>query len=306
MVSNMTDITTAGGVLLVDKPSGVTSHDAVAHIRKILTRRGLRIKVGHTGTLDPFASGLLLVAVGPATRLCQFNLGAPKTYETQFILGAGSDTDDITGTITKKKAGKPSADQINHALNAFRGAILQAPPQYSAIKIRGRKMYEYARAGEKAPAAPRRVNIIDILITNYNYPRLDLKIICSSGTYIRALARDLGQALNSAGYVSKLRRVAIGKFNVKDATKLIDINDSNLEQLIRPALLLVRHLPTVTVDAVNVAKLRQGKVITPAASLPADDNIVIMSAPDNHLVGIGKYDNKNRRLFPTVILSVDR
>lgn len=220
------------GFLLIDKPEGPTSHDIVASTRRkiLFTTPDLRhLKVGHSGTLDPFASGLLIVGVGrEATREMQKLVGLDKMYEAVFILGAKSDTDDKTGIITPAPPKKPlTQERVQETLNKFIGEIEQVPPAYSAIKIHGKKMYESARKGKPMEAKPRRVKIYSILLhdtpqlNDSKTPRLSLTISCSSGTYIRAIARDLGEALDTGGYVESLRRIKIGPFDISECSEEI-------------------------------------------------------------------------------------
>lgn len=223
--------------LLIDKPAGITSHDVVDRVRRLTGER----RVGHAGTLDPFATGLLIVAVGrEATRELSRFVGLDKHYEATFVLGARSDTDDATGTITPVVMHHPpTPEQIGLALSQFQGEIEQIPPAYSAIKIDGKKMYEAARAGKPLEAKPRRVRIFEIRLLaspttahapessfnseEQNYYSLFVTIHCSSGTYIRAIARDLGHALGTGGYVQSLRRTAVGPFTIEKATALDQI-----------------------------------------------------------------------------------
>lgn len=206
------------GFLLIDKPAGLTSHDVVDRVRCLTSER----RVGHAGTLDPFATGLLIVGVGlEATREMEKLVGLDKTYEAEFTLGANSDTDDITGAITPSP-GSPfpgiavPRDRIRMALKKFIGEIEQVPPAYSAIKIGGKKMYEEARKGRIIKAKPRRVTIYSIVMTK----DLTMTIHCSSGTYIRAIARDLGRELGTGGYVKTLRRTKIGPFPLDESSTL--------------------------------------------------------------------------------------
>lgn len=244
------------GFLFVDKPEGPTSHDIVDEVRRNLRRptSDNRLpKVGHAGTLDPFASGLLIVGVGrEATREMHKLVGLDKTYEAVFVLGASSDTDDKTGIITPVPPEEPLTQEcIQEAFKKFIGEIEQIPPAYSAIKIGGKKMYEAARKGKPIEAKPRRVKIYSIDLSSRaesrdlstrptasvemtdnkltetpslhdsTTPRLSLTISCSSGTYIRAIARDLGKTLCTGGYVESLRRTKIGPFDISEASDQI-------------------------------------------------------------------------------------
>ncbi|MFA6131888.1 MAG: tRNA pseudouridine(55) synthase TruB [Patescibacteria group bacterium] len=209
--------------LLIDKPVGPTSHDIVDQVRRITGER----RVGHAGTLDPFASGLLIVAVGrESTKELSKFVGLGKVYEATFILGGSSDTDDRTGKITPVPLPPGlTEEKIKTAIGKFIGEIEQIPPAYAAIKIGGKKMYEAAREGKPLEAKARPVTIFEYDLTSTPLVKTDtveirVYIKCSSGTYIRALARDLGQALGTGGYVSELRRTAIGQYKVEDAKTL--------------------------------------------------------------------------------------
>lgn len=222
------------GFLLIDKPAGMTSHDVVDAVRRVT---GIR-RVGHAGTLDPFATGLLLIAVGSGatTRIAQF-VGLDKVYEATFVLGATSTTDDPEGVITKTpNPPTVSPDHLQSTLQSFVGQIEQIPPQYSAIKIHGKKMYELAREGKVIEAKPRTIIIHELSITEPitqlpHYPiTLKIRIHCGSGTYIRAIARDLGTKLGVGGYVSQLRRTAIGPFSINQAVTLEQLERSDWQK----------------------------------------------------------------------------
>ena len=218
------------GFLLIDKPAGMTSHDVVDRVRKLTGER----RVGHAGTLDPFATGLLIVGVGrPATREMSKLVGLDKTYETVFMFGSSSDTDDKTGTITPNPIDDVGEEELKAIFRSYTGPIKQLPPTYSAIKIKGKKMYEAARKGEKLEAKPRSVTV-------YRFEpklpifeeRLAVTIECSSGTYIRALARDIGADLGGGGYVEELRRTRIDSFSIDEATRLDDLTPDTVNESI--------------------------------------------------------------------------
>lgn len=220
------------GFILIDKPEGITSFDVVARLRRLTGEK----RIGHAGTLDPFATGLLLVAVSrEATRELQKFVGLPKHYEATFVLGATSTTDDRTGVITPTPHPSPlTPSDIQDALRSFKGAIDQVPPTYAAIKVQGKKLYELARAGTPTLVEPRRVHIYSIIplsdLSAFSaLSSLSLHIHCSSGTYIRSIARDLGAKLGVGGYVSELRRTSIGPFVLADAMTFDQLDSSNIE-----------------------------------------------------------------------------
>ena len=206
------------GFLLINKPAGITSHDVVDQVRRITGER----KVGHAGTLDPFATGLLIVAVGRgATKELSKYVGLDKEYEATFVLGARSETDDPEGPIViDPEAREVSRQEIETAMQNFVGQIKQVPPKYAAIKVKGKKLYEAARAGEEIERKPRSVKIDEFELLSFSDNKLKVRIKCGSGTYIRALARDLGEELGVGAYVSELHRTKIGSYQIEDATDL--------------------------------------------------------------------------------------
>ena len=208
------------GFLLVDKPVGPTSHDVVDAARRALRTR----KVGHAGTLDPFASGLLILAVGKMTKEISRFVGLDKSYEATLRLGAASDTMDRTGKIQETGIREQvTEERLRAILERFRGAIDQVPPMYSAKKVGGKKLYELAREGKEIERKPVRVTVHELELVEYAWPTAKIRTRVSSGTYIRALADDLGKALGCGAYLEELRRTTIGSFDVKDAVKPEDI-----------------------------------------------------------------------------------
>ncbi|MFN3302021.1 MAG: tRNA pseudouridine(55) synthase TruB [Patescibacteria group bacterium] len=211
--------------ILIDKPKRITSHDVVNHLRKITGQR----KIGHAGTLDPIATGLLILGIGrkATKKLSQFQK-LDKEYIVKIKLGAISDTFDSEGKIEKKKVEKiPNLNEVEEVLKIFVGEIEQIPPSFSAKKIKGKKAYQLARKGLKIKLKPIKVKIYKIEILNYSFPYLEIKVLCSSGTYIRSLANDIGEKLSCGGYVEELRRIKIGNFSVEKAVKLDDLNSEN-------------------------------------------------------------------------------
>jgi tRNA pseudouridine55 synthase len=224
-------------IILVDKPAGWTSFDVVARIRGeirkkfsekgnsnsqrlIANSRPTRIRVGHAGTLDPFATGLLIVLVGEATKVQDKFMKLDKEYEATLKLGYSSNTGDPEGVITKNekpKTNDPARQQIEETLNQFLGEIEQTPPAFSAIKVNGERAYKLARAGKKVEIKSRRITINELEIINYEFPRLTIRVKCSSGTYIRTLAEDIGAALGCGAYLTELRRTKIGEYDIKGA-----------------------------------------------------------------------------------------
>ena len=209
-------------IILIDKPAGISSFGVVARVRRYLTNlAGHRVKVGHCGTLDPFATGLLILVTGKNTRRASEFSGLDKVYRAVIRLGATSTTGDPEGEITDcDVAHMPNRDEVVVALQQFIGRITQTPPMYSAIKINGRRAYQLARAGQVVDMPSRQVTIYDIRLISYNYPDLTIEAKVSSGTYIRSLAIDIGNALHTGAYVTELRRLSVGEFTVDEAAAL--------------------------------------------------------------------------------------
>ena len=254
----------APGVLLVDKPGGMTSHDVVARARKALGTR----KIGHAGTLDPMATGLLILGVESATRLLTFIVGLDKTYEATIRLGATTDTDDADGQVeTVTDAGALDPTAITAAIADLTGEISQVPSRVSAIKVAGRRAYDLVRAGEEVELAAREVTVsrFEVLGTRRvdGYLDLDVVVDCSSGTYIRALARDLGAALGAGGHLTALRRTRIGPFGVEGAASIDDLGTTPLRA---PAEVGTAVLGAFPVSADEARDLRHGKRLLGAAA----------------------------------------
>lgn len=253
----------AAGVLLVDKPAGMTSHDVVARARKALGTR----KIGHAGTLDPMATGLLVLGVEAATRLLTFIVGLDKTYEATIRLGARTDTDDADGQVeTVTDAAALARDAVVAAIADLTGEISQVPSRVSAIKVDGRRAYDLARAGEGFELAARTVTVSRFEVLRERRPAaesgeghfvdLDVVVDCSSGTYIRALARDLGDMLGVGGHLTALRRTRIGPFTVAGAASVDDINSALTRSPAEVAAMLLGAFP---VSAEEARDLRHGK-----------------------------------------------
>lgn len=215
------------GVLIIDKPKGVTSHDVVYMVRRKL---GIK-KVGHTGTLDPIATGVLPILIGKATKLSDKLSSTTKEYIAEFKFGIQTDSLDITGNITYESKIIPSKDDVINTLDNFRGKILQEPPIYSAIKINGRKLYEYARAGETVEIPKRECNILSLELLEAAENKFSLYIHCSSGTYVRSLIRDIGLALNSFATMTELRRISTGKFKIENSITKEDLENFDLNSI---------------------------------------------------------------------------
>jgi tRNA pseudouridine55 synthase len=271
------------GVLPIDKPSGPTSHDMVS-----TARRSLRIRrIGHTGTLDPFASGLLLLCIGSTTRIAEYLVGLDKRYTARVKLGVATDTDDLTGeTLSEHDATGIDAANVEAALAGLRGDILQTPPAYSAKKRGGERAYAAARAGRPVDLQPVRVRIHELKLIDLHAEELELEVRCGSGTYIRAIARDLGKALGVGGHLAALRRTAVGTFSVDSALTTDDLRDGEAvsARLIPPADALM-HLPRVAVDEGHVADLRHGRPVRADVAFP-DAEVVVVTSQAGDLVAM--------------------
>jgi tRNA pseudouridine55 synthase len=290
------------GLLVIDKPGGITSRDAVNRVQTWLPPR---TKIGHTGTLDPLATGVLVLCVGSATRLAEYVQGMDKTYETTVVLGARSDTDDADGTPT------PTPDvtavcgaAVRSALLRFVGEIEQTPPAYSAVKVAGRRAHELARRGAEVEIAPRPVRVYAIALRYYVWPELDLEVHCGKGTYIRSLARDLGEVLGCGAYVKVLRRTRVGPFVTAEGLS-IDGPPANVRDHLRPPRAAVAHLPTLEIDEEAIRKWRNGHAFgSPDLSVPEGTEVAVADA-HGHLVGVGRVD-ADGSVRPAKVFATDR
>ena len=296
------------GILVVAKPPGPTSHDVVAIVRRLAATK----RVGHGGTLDPFASGVLPVFLGRATRVAEYHLGDRKEYRATVCFGATSTTDDLEGEL-EPVAGPPvRRDAAEAALPAFRGRISQTPPAYSALKIGGRRAYALARAGQTVELAPRvveihRLEIVDWDASDSDRPVAILEVECSAGTYVRALARDLGAALGNGAYLGALSRTASGPFRLDDAVTLDDIRSAaaegpdRLASLLRPIDAGLDDLPAAVLSESDLPAVLRGQVVgAPASVREAGDRPIRLLDQAGRLVGFGTL--RDGRLAPDKVL----
>ncbi len=298
------------GLLLVDKPQGLTSHDVVARARRALNTR----KVGHAGTLDPMATGLLTLGVGPATRLLTYLVGLDKTYETTMRLGAATTTDDAEGEVVSTAepalVSAVTDAQLAEGIRALTGDIDQRPSSVSAIKVDGQRAYDRVRAGEQVELASRRVTIsaFEVLAVRRGplAIEVDARIDCSSGTYIRALARDLGAALGVGGHLTALRRTRVGPFEVANAVSLEALAEGGVSLLDSPAAVAARLFPVLEVDAAQARDLGHGKLLTLPEHADAEPVAAIERGgggehPDRLVALISVHQGRGRTLvgFPT-------
>ncbi len=243
------------GIVIVDKPQGWTSQDVTARLRRVYATR----RIGHGGTLDPMATGVLPVFVGRATRGVEFFEHAEKTYETVLLLGRTTDTQDVTGATLAEKAVHLSPADIEKVLPRFRGNILQVPPMYSALKVNGKKLYELARKGQEVERQPRPITVFELTNLGFDGTRLSLRVRCSKGTYIRTLCQDIGEALGCGGCMEALRRVRAGEYGIEDAVPLETLLASETpERYLRSLDTMFAHCPAVTLTANQEKRCRNG------------------------------------------------
>ena len=272
------------GVLNVYKPKGMTSHDVVGVLRKRLNIR----QIGHTGTLDPFAEGVLPVCIGKATRLIEY-FDDNKEYLATIQFGSSTSTFDIEGEITKSCDKKVQREDVIYALKYFEGEITQVPPIYSAIKVKRKKLYEYARNGEEVKITPRQVTIYNIELKNFDegYQRAEILVSCSKGTYIRSIANDLGEKLGCLGHLIKLVRTQAGKFLLEDS---VQVDDEKLESAIQNPLVAI-SLENITVDNSAHIKISHGMPVTiNNTKIKSGDFLILVY--NNNIDAIGVYDGE--------------
>src|SRR5437660_150198 len=309
------------GVLLIDKSAGMTSHDVVARVRKIIGER----RVGNTGTLDPFATGLLVLLIGRATRLAQFLSGAEKEYEGLIRLGYATDTGDVTGTRIEceephaqtRSAQSLRKDEIQSAMASLKGEIEQVPPMYSAKKIQGKKLYEFARAGQAVERQPVRVTIrefemlspADELLGANDDGSVDLRVrvVCSAGTYIRTLAEDLGQKLGIGSHLAELRRTRAGPFQIDEALTLERLAEVCKLEMLDDALVspyyALSHLPVIELDADQARRIMHGLDLELAHGEPQSlsEGDAIRLSLNNELIAVGRFDESQTVIHPAVV-----
>jgi tRNA pseudouridine55 synthase len=281
------------GLLVIDKPGGMTSRDAVNRVQRWFPRG---TKIGHTGTLDPLATGVLVVCVGQATRLADRVQAMGKSYASRFRLGATSDSDDADGTVTEVPNASPATrEQIDAAMTRFAGVIEQLPPAVSALKVGGRRAHDIARRGEEVALAPRPVRIDAVRVLRYEWPFLDVEVDCGKGTYIRSIARDLGAALGCGGLVQTLRRTRVGPFLAEQGMSL-DCDPRDVKLL--PLTLAASGMEQIRLTADGVRRFRQGQWV--AASATEGTELAVLD-DRGALVGIGVVERGQLR--PKVVLA---
>lgn len=247
------------GIVIVDKPQGWTSQDVTARLRRVFGTR----RIGHGGTLDPMATGVLPVFVGRATRAVEFFEHAEKTYETVLRLGITTDTEDMTGTVLAEENVSFTEEQLQETLAAFRGEILQVPPMYSALKVNGQKLCDLARKGKTVERQPRPITIHELTLVERGENILRLRVRCSKGTYIRTLCKDIGEKLGCGGCMESLRRVAAGEYTIDEAVPLQTLLDTEEpEKYLRDVDTMFRNYPAVTLTANQETRCRNGNAFS--------------------------------------------
>jgi len=293
------------GLLIIDKPAGITSHDVVSRVRRALGTK----RVGHTGTLDPFATGVMVVVVGKATRLAQFLDKDEKEYEAVVQFGFETDTGDNTGR-RKAEGGRRNEEVVEGLCSAnwdlvltkFRGDIMQTPPMYSAKKVEGKKLYELARKGQEIERRPVPVTIreLELLDSEFRIPNsaLRIRVACSAGTYIRTLAEDIGREAGLGAHLTELRRTRAGRFTIDQSVTLDEVSSEDL----RPIELAVEHLPEFVLREDRVSKTLNGMSTRDLSGTFVEGRQIRMTAPDGTLVAIGVYEDAEKVIQPKVVL----
>ena len=243
------------GIVIIDKPQDWTSQDVTARLRRVFNTR----RIGHGGTLDPMATGVLPVFVGRATRGVEFFEHAEKTYETVLRLGLTTDTEDISGTVIEEQEVHISETEFSSILERFRGKIMQVPPMYSALKINGQKLVDLARKGKTVERQPREIEIFELTLLEFTGCTARLRVRCSKGTYIRTLCKDIGEALGCGGCMAALRRVQAGEYTIGEAVPLLQLlEEENPEKWLRPVDSMFRNYPSVTLSANQEKRVSNG------------------------------------------------
>jgi tRNA pseudouridine55 synthase len=305
------------GALIVNKPAGMTSHDVVAVIRKLVGTR----RVGHTGTLDPFATGVLVVLVGRATRLMQFLSASEKEYEAVIRLGYATDTGDITGRPLPAQQDAPAPkrlakEEIESAIASLRGEIEQVPPMYSAKKIQGRKLYEFARRGEhiERQAARVKITVFEVVEQDGVFMKLNtdatldltVRVACSAGTYVRTLAEDLGKRLGVGAHLAELRRTRAGHFTMEQANTLLRLTDLAGAHSLNDAVIcpdeILAHLPALNLSDDQVRRISNGIDVQCESKFENQEHVRLRDGSDR-LVAVGVYDEGKRTIHPKVVLA---
>ena len=272
------------GIVIVDKPQGWTSQDVTARLRRVFNTR----RIGHGGTLDPMATGVLPVFVGRATRGVEFFEHAEKVYETVLRLGITTDTEDITGTVLTEQDVFVTGSMVEEVLTQFRGEIMQIPPMYSALKVNGQKLYDLARKGKEVERQPRPITIHELTLLGMEADGIRLRVHCSKGTYIRTLCKDIGEALGCGGCMAALRRVEAGEYTAAEAVPLQQLLETeNPEQYLRPVDSMFRNYPQVILTPNQEKRCRNGN----SFSMPLEDGTYRAYGQNGEFLMLAKMEN---------------
>lgn len=280
------------GILNVNKEKGISSARVVSLVRRALDMK----KVGHTGTLDLEASGVLPIVVGKATRVSDYMMTKDKVYKTEMILGAKTDTLDAAGEITEKSDKKVSKEEFLEAMNTFRGEIEQIPPMYSALKVNGKKLYDLAREGIEIERKRRKVTIYDIKLLDFDFPKATIRVTCSKGTYIRTLVDDIGERLGTYAYVDELVRTRVGDFDIKDAIKsedILNLEKNDIIKALRPIDSALKDFDKIVLDRRYLDNLVNGQIVEVEEKV---NDIIRVYAGDD-FIGLGKNYSENGKNF---------
>ncbi|MEO2082953.1 MAG: tRNA pseudouridine(55) synthase TruB [Desulfurobacteriaceae bacterium] len=283
------------GFLVIDKPAGITSHGVVEQVRKLLPKK---VKVGHTGTLDPLATGLLILAVGKATRFSRYLIKQDKCYFVRGRLGLSSDTYDIDGNVKEIECPEIKKEDIERVIQDFKGEISQVPPPFSAVKIKGKRAYELARRGEVFEIKARTVKVYSINLTLFEYPDFTLEVCCSSGTYVRPLIHDIGKALGCDAVVVELRRTRIGSISLEEAITIEELKKKGVEKFLVP-IEKILPFPSLSLDEREAKRFRNGVKL----KSDLEEGFYKILSPEG-FIGVGKA-SKGYLKPETVLLNVN-
>ena len=297
------------GIVVVDKEPGYTSHDVVAKLRGICGQK----KIGHTGTLDPQATGVLPVCLGSATKLCDMLTDRDKEYVAELLLGVETDTQDVTGEVFQRRPVEMRETEVRRACESFTGRYEQVPPMYSALKINGRKLCDLAREGKEVERKARPVTIYELEILECSLPVVKMRVACSKGTYIRTLCDDIGRALGCGGAMKSLRRTKAGGFTLKEAFTLEQLqqlkDQGRLTDIVRPVDSVFEEFPLLHVDSGYEGLLENGNVLAPSQTVEGEVHApgrwVRLYRQDGRFAGIYAYDREKMRYRP-VKMFLDR
>lgn len=288
-------------ILIVDKPAGMTSHDVVHEVRRIVDDR----RVGHTGTLDPFATGVLVLCVGIATRLVEYMLVHDKRYLARVRLGETTDTYDRTGAVLQERPVEVERDRVASALAEFRGQIQQKPPPYSAIRVEGKRAHSLARAGKEFDLEPRTVCVHSLELLEFDPPSLTLDVACAAGVYVRSIAHDLGQRLGCGAHLAELRRTQVGAFSIDEAHTLDALltakQNGTLGSMLLPPERAFPHWPELRLDAAGDARVFHGHAVPFPEAIPQRGMCRIHSS-DGRLFAIAEISSDGRFAQPRKVL----